>query len=129
MYDIGGRFILLDTYFISFSNRGINLEFSQIHNLSYYLVSENFCCCLLFGCFYPNDGFPSGSAGKELACQCRRYKRSQFYPWVGKVPWRRKGQPAPVLMPGKYHGQRSLVNYSPWCHKDSDMTEHACTHM
>ena len=29
----------------------------------------------------------------------------------------------PVLLPGKSHGQRSLVGYSPWGHKESDMTE------
>ena len=34
---------------------------------------------------------------------------------------RRKWQPTPVLLPGKYHGQRSLVDYSPWGHK-SDRT-------
>jgi len=36
---------------------------------------------------------------------------------------RRKWQPAPVLMPGKFHGWRSLVGYSPWGHKESDRTE------
>ena len=30
-------------------------------------------------------------------------------PWVRKIPWRRKWQPTPVLLPGKSHGQRSLV--------------------
>ena len=35
-------------------------------------------------------------------------------PWVGKIPWRRKWQPTPVLLPGKSHGQRSLLGYSPW---------------
>ena len=38
-------------------------------------------------------------------------------------PWRRKWQPTPVLLPGKSHGWRSLVGYSPWGHKESDMTE------
>ena len=33
---------------------------------------------------------------------------------VKKIPWRRKWQPTPVLLPGKSHGQRSLVGYSPW---------------
>ena len=37
--------------------------------------------------------------------------------------WRRKWQPTPVLLPGKFHGQRSLVGYSPWGCKESDMTE------
>ena len=32
-------------------------------------------------------------------------------------------QPTPVLLPGKFHGWRSLVGYSPWGHKESDMTE------
>ena len=36
---------------------------------------------------------------------------------VRKIPWRRKWQPTPVFLPGKSHGQRSLVGYSPWGHK------------
>ena len=35
----------------------------------------------------------------------------------------RKWQPTPVLLPGKSHGWRSLVGYSPWGCKESDMTE------
>ena len=42
---------------------------------------------------------------------------------VGKVPWRRKWQPTPIFFPREFHGQRSLVGYSPWGHKDSDTTE------
>ena len=38
-------------------------------------------------------------------------------------PWRRKWQSPPVLLPGKSHGQRSLVGYSPWGRKESDTTE------
>ena len=30
------------------------------------------------------------------------------------MPWRRKWQPIPVFLPGKSHGQRSLVGYNPW---------------
>ena len=37
--------------------------------------------------------------------------------------WRRKWQPTPVFLHGKFHGQRSLVRYGPWGHKESDMTE------
>ena len=50
-----------------------------------------------------------------------------FNPWVGKIPWRKKRQPTPVFLPGESHGQRSLVGYSPQCHKESDMTEDSCT--
>ena len=38
-------------------------------------------------------------------------------------PWRRKWQPTPVLLPGKFHGRTSLVGYSPRGRKDSDTTE------
>ena len=42
--------------------------------------------------------------------------RCGFDPWVRKIPWRRKWQLTPVLLPGKSHGQRSLGSYSPWGH-------------
>ena len=41
-------------------------------------------------------------------------RRLGFNSWVGKIPWKRKWQPTPVFLPGKSHGQRSLVGYSPW---------------
>ena len=59
-------------------------------------------------------GFPGGAGDKEPACQCRRCKRRGFDPWVGKIPWSTKWQPAPVFLPRKLHGQRSLAGYSPW---------------
>ena len=42
-------------------------------------------------------------------------------------PWRRKWQPTPVFLPGKFHGQKSLAGYSPWVCKESDTTEHTRT--
>ena len=65
-------------------------------------------------------GLPWLFSGKEPACQCRR---CGFNPWVGKIPWRRKWQPAPVFLPGKSHRQRSLAGCSPWGRKESDTTE------
>ena len=53
-------------------------------------------------------GFPGGSDGKVSACNAG-----------DQIPWRRKWQPTPV----KSHGRRSLVGYSPWARKESDMTE------
>ena len=44
-------------------------------------------------------------------------------PGSGRSPEMRAWQPTPVFLPGQSHGQRSLVGYSPWCHKESDMTE------
>ena len=65
----------------------------------------------------PNYGellsFPGGTCGKEFICQCRRNNRCEFYPQVGKIPWRRAWQPTPVFLPGKCHGQRNLAGYGP----------------
>ena len=47
--------------------------------------------------------------------------RPGFDPQVRKIPWRRKWQP--TLLPGKFHGWRGLVGYSPWALKESDTTE------
>ena len=44
--------------------------------------------------------------------------RLEFYPWVGKIPWRRDWLQTPVFWPGKFHGL-----YSPWGHKMFDTTE------
>ena len=41
-------------------------------------------------------GFPSGTSGKEPACQFRSHKRHWFDPWVVKIPWRRTWQPTLV---------------------------------
>ena len=68
-----------------------------------------------------HQGFPGCASGNEPACQCRRHKRQEFDPWVGKIPWRWAQQPTPVFLPGKSHGQKSLVGYSPQGH--SELTE------
>ena len=65
-------------------------------------------------------GFPNGSDGKESTGKCRR---PGFDPSVRKIPWRRERLSTPVFLPGKSHGQRSLMDYSPWSHKELDMTE------
>ena len=51
------------------------------------------------------------------------HKGCEFDPWVGKISWRRPWQPTPVFLPGKSYGRRKLAGYSPWGHKESDMTE------
>ena len=43
------------------------------------------------------------------------------------VPWRRKRQPPPVLLPGKPHGQRSLEGDTPWGLRESDTPEQLST--
>ena len=73
------------------------------------------CVCVL--------GFPSDTHGKKPSCQCRRYGRLRLGPWVGKIPWRSARQPTPGFLPGEFHGQRSLVDRSPWSCKELDTTE------
>ena len=75
-------------------------------------------------------GFPGGASDKESTCQCRRLERCGFDSYVGKTPWSRKWQPTPVFVPGKFHGQRSLAGYSPWCHRvrQDSAIEHPHTH-
>ena len=68
------------------------------------------------------EGLPGGSEVKNLPVN------EGVNPWVCKIPWRRKWQPTPVFLPGKSHGQRSLMGYSPWGRKrvTHDLaTEHA----
>ena len=39
-------------------------------------------------------------------------------------PWRKEWLPTPIFLPGKSHGQKSLMAYSLWGHKELDKTEH-----
>ena len=55
-------------------------------------------------------GFFCGSAVKNPSA-VQEMQETQFNPWVRKIPWRRAWQPTPILLPGKPHGQRSLVGY------------------
>ena len=55
---------------------------------------------------------------KNLAARARDSKDAGLIPG-----WRRKWPPTLVLLPGKSHGQRSLVGYSPWGRKEPDMKE------
>ena len=70
-------------------------------------------------------GLPSWLRQWIICLQCRR---PGFDPWVGKIPWRRKWLPTPAFLPGEFHGQRSLVGYSPWGHKELDMLEWLSTY-
>ena len=50
-------------------------------------------------------------------------QHTRFSPWVGKITGRWKRQPTPIFFPGEFHRQRSLADYSPQGHEESDMTE------
>ena len=83
---------------------------------SLYIVIIFFPCDKNFKIYSLNNfqiysmGLPWWLNSEESTCQS---KRLGFYPWVRKIPWRRKWQPILVFLPGKSHGQRSLVGYNP----------------
>ena len=70
--------------------------------------------------------FPGGSAVKNQPANAGDVG---FNPWVGKSPWRREWLPTLAFLPGEFHGQRSLVGYSPWGCKESDKTEQQTLHL
>ena len=50
-------------------------------------------------------------------------QETEFSPWIKKIPWRREWQPAPIVLPGNPHGQKSLAVSSSWDCKELDVTE------
>ena len=68
-------------------------------------------------------GFPEGSEVNNLPAKVG--DAGSFSIWVGKIPWRRKRQATPIFLPGKSHGERSLVGHSPWGLKELNTTEHS----
>ena len=52
--------------------------------------------CVFLAALTPDKGLPRWLSGKESACQCGR---CLFHPWMGKIPWRRKWQHTPILLP------------------------------
>ena len=94
---------------------------------SYWMTSLPITCVFSIHLIRPL-GFPGGASGKEHTQQCRRHNNHGFFPWAGKISWRRKWQPTPVFLPGESHGQRRLAGYSPWGCKelDTEATSHTC---
>ena len=91
--------------------------------------------CFEFSWIYPEElicwviwstlGF---SVVKNLPANAGDSRDVGLIPRVRKIPWRRKWQPALLFLPGESHGQWSLVGYSPWGHRESNVTEQPITH-
>ena len=98
----------------------VNLLSSQpfIFFLTFRIFVIKTICCnwLIF--------FPGGSVGKESACNAGDLG---LIPGLGRFPWRRRGQPTPVFLPGKSQEQRSVAGYRPWGHQELDTTEQLST--
>ena len=90
------------------------IEFSSLYFFSSYLLSE-----LPFS--FLQHIFLTG-----LSWWLRQNLPGMQETWVWflrKILWRREWLPTAVFLSGESHGQRSLVGYSPWGHKESEMTE------
>ena len=93
------------------------------------LKTFSFCMALFMG-------FPGDSDSAESVCSffpagllpgIKKPNLPGFHPWFRKIPWRSEWLPVPVFLPGEFPGQKNLMGCSPWGHKESDTTEHACT--
>ena len=81
-------------------------------------------------CYTFPYSFPGGSVLKESACNARDHlqcRRCRFNAWGGKIPWRRKWLPTPVLLPGKSHGRGAWQATVPGV-TESDITERLNTY-
>ena len=68
------------------------------------------------------QGFPCGLVVKNLLANTGDANDTGSSLRSGRSPGK-KWQTTPVFLPGEFHGQRSLVGYSPWGCKESDRTE------
>ena len=69
------------------------------------ILAPTFVSCVIF-----DKVLSSFTVKMEINLPCRVFRRRQWHPTL-------------VLLPGKSHGQRSLVGCSPWGHEESDTTE------
>ena len=89
----------------------------------YIFYPENVRQNLVFGTTIVQTGLPRWLSGKDSVCNTGAVEDTGLIPGSGRSPGRRAWQPTPVFLPGESHGQRSLVGYSPWGHKESDLSE------
>ena len=99
-----------------------SLPRDQVKGTVHFSVSSYHCL---------QGGLPRWLSGKNSAYQCRRCRRIGLYPWVGKIPWRRKWQPTPVFLENPIDGgawwvhgvTKSWIRLSAWT-KTASKTQH-----
>ena len=123
-----------------YSQLGQGTLFSASLALSMVFDTKGFACTVSFNptspiiiLLYPfyRQWLPRWLSGERIYLQCRRrrrHRRPELDAWIRKIPWRRKWHPTPVFLPGKPHGQRSLLGYSPWVAKSRLDTTEWLTH-
>jgi len=96
--------------------------------LKYCCISLPFCIPSAFFFFFRlfyNWRIIALLCGVGFCCTTTQISHNYIYIYIYISPpsWRRQWHPTPVLLPGKSHGRRSLVGYSPWGHEESDTTK------
>ena len=80
---------------------------------TYVKILNYICTCIVY-----YVGFPGGAIIKKPPANAGdKTDLGSILDW--KIPWGKKWQPIPVILPGNFHGQWSLVDYSPWGCKES----------
>ena len=72
---------------------------------------------------YTFMGLPGDPVVKNMPGNTGDERGASLIPGSGRSSREGNGQPTPVFLPGESHGQRSLVGYSSWGHKELDTTE------
>ena len=91
-----------------FLTQGLNLGLPHCRQIIYHLSHQG----------KPSSGVLSKNKKCFLDPKCSQTNCRIIY-----ITWRRKWQPTPVLLPGKSHRRKSLVDCSPWGREESDTTE------
>ena len=82
-----------------------------------FLYQQYFFFCFVFIFIYISQ--ECSPVAQMVRC-LPAIRETRVRSWVGKISWRRKRPPTPVLLPEESHGQRSLVGYTPWGRKESE---------
>ena len=112
-------FVIISTIFTSSLPR---VDYISRNHFLCSFIRSNFLSIQVFFFFLPFY-FILGIVVAQRVKIHLKCGRPGFDPWIGMIPWRREWQPTPVFLPGESHGQRSLGGYSPWGHKELDMTD------
>jgi len=105
---------IADGFFTSWATREVQEYWSgTLYLLQWISLTQfflmNYKCYVLFLLFY--SAFQVVLVAKNLPANAA--DRNRFDPWIMKIPWKRAWRPTPVFLLWKFHGQRSLGDYSP----------------
>ena len=95
-------------------------NFKCLHNFIFFMAYIFY----IHFCSRPESGLNQASQVVQwLKNKIKSVFQCRLGPWFKKTPCRRKWQPTPVFLPGKYREQCNLAGYSPWGCKESVRTE------